>query len=117
MAKKVDGKWEVRTDYIKQRTTDTQRLAQTTTVPEEKEDACSSSDDEAYFPTYADPATTVYTLEELSSFADHVRPDPTCREMYLSDSEFTRLFEMDKKDFSKLPKWKKLKLKQGAGIF
>jgi hypothetical protein len=113
MAKKVGGKWEVRTDYIKHRTNDTQRLSHNDAVPEE--DSCSSSDEEPS--PYADPATTVYTLEELSSLESHVCPDPTCREMYLSDSEFTRLFEMDKKDFSKLPKWKKLKLKQGAGIF
>jgi len=113
MAKKVDGKWEVRTDYIKHRTNDTQRLSHNDAVPEE--DSCSSSDEEPS--PYADPATTVYTLEELSSLESHVCPDPTCREMYLSDSDFARLFKMDKQDFSKLPKWKKLQLKKGVGIF
>jgi hypothetical protein len=114
VARKVGGKWEVRTDYISHRTNDPQRLLHTNTVPEEE--SCSSSDNDAPSP-YADPATTVYTCEELSSTNSGVRADPACREMYLSESEFQRIFRMQKQEFSELPKWKKVQLKQEVGIF
>ncbi|KAF3689723.1 Advillin p92 [Channa argus] len=43
--------------------------------------------------------------------------DPTQKEKYLSDSDFTSVFGMDKDKFVSLPQWKQLSLKKEIGMF
>lgn len=43
--------------------------------------------------------------------------DPKQKEKYLSDSDFTTVFEMTKDEFVSLPQWKQLKMKKEKGMF
>ncbi|XP_076064195.1 advillin-like isoform X2 [Oratosquilla oratoria] len=43
--------------------------------------------------------------------------DPTQKEDYLSDAEFTKAFGCSKDEFTSLPKWKRVNLKKKAGLF
>ena len=43
--------------------------------------------------------------------------DYTCREQYLSPSDFQQYFKMTKEEFSKLPKWKRDKAKRSLKLF
>jgi gelsolin len=61
-----------------------------------------------------------YSYEQLkmssgSSFPSEI--DISKREMYLSDEEFKELFNMNKVEFSKLPEWRKKRLKQDLNLW
>jgi hypothetical protein len=43
--------------------------------------------------------------------------DQRTAELHLSDQQFVKTFGMDKKEFSRLPKWRKLGLKREAELF
>jgi hypothetical protein len=102
--KEGDGKWTVDTSYIGHRTGDTANLDRTF----EKTDST----------TYADPAVTKYTYEELKEAGSRPKDvDPTMKEAYLSEADFKTVFEMDLPAFTKLPKWKKQNLKKAKELF
>jgi hypothetical protein len=61
-----------------------------------------------------------YSYEQLkmssgSSFPSEI--DISKREIYLSDDEFKELFNMNKLEFSKLPEWRKKRLKQDLNLW
>jgi len=43
--------------------------------------------------------------------------DKSVREQYLSQEDFSKLFNMPKESFAKLPAWKQKKMKQNLGLF
>jgi len=43
--------------------------------------------------------------------------DKDKKEMYLADDVFLKMFKMDKATFSKLPVWKKKRLKQKVNLY
>ncbi len=43
--------------------------------------------------------------------------DSTCKEKYLVDQDFSRLFGMTREAFNALPKWKRDNAKKAVGIF
>uniref|UniRef100_A0A3Q3VQ95 HP domain-containing protein n=1 Tax=Mola mola TaxID=94237 RepID=A0A3Q3VQ95_MOLML len=43
--------------------------------------------------------------------------DPTEKEKYLSDSDFSDIFGISKNDFARLPRWKQLNMKKEKGMF
>ena len=59
-----------------------------------------------------------YPLQKLQSEADlPTDVDPTCKESYLTDEDFHRIFQMDKEAFQAIPQWRKIQLKKGAKLF
>lgn len=60
---------------------------------------------------------TEYTLSELSQAQLPEGVDPTHVEQYLNSEEFLKIFKVDKESFKKLPRWKQIELKKGAGLF
>ena len=58
-------------------------------------------------------------LLQLRSSSDSVlrELDRTKLEQYLSDDDFIRAFGIEKDEFLRLPKWKKLDLKKRASLF
>jgi len=66
----------------------------------------------------AGPGTSFYTYDAIKdnkSLPPGV--DSETRELYLADDVFLKMFKMDKATFSKLPGWKKKRLKQKVGLF
>ena len=60
------------------------------------------------------------TLEEIQKVRNHkeygtLRPD--CMELYLTHTEFIKVFNVNKETFSKLPKWRQSTLKKQFGLF
>lgn len=43
--------------------------------------------------------------------------DPACKERYLSNEEFGRIFGIPKEEFERLPVWKRTALKKQHGLF
>ena len=43
--------------------------------------------------------------------------DPIQKELFLHDSEFARVFKMERQAYESLPEWKRHSLKKSAGIF
>lgn len=60
---------------------------------------------------------TTYPLEEILQRPLPEGVDPTQLEIYLSASDFLKLFEMSKEEFEELPAWKKTSLKKEKGLF
>mmetsp|Transcript_29113 Transcript_29113/g.56286 ORF Transcript_29113/g.56286 Transcript_29113/m.56286 type:complete len:378 (-) Transcript_29113:96-1229(-) len=60
-----------------------------------------------------------YSLEQLTQTKvwQSLGVQPSAREFYLTDDEFERLFEMDRHDYIKLPKWKRIALKKKHNLF
>lgn len=60
-----------------------------------------------------------YSLEQLTQTKvwQSLGVQPWAREFYLTDDEFGRLFEMDRHDYIKLPKWKRIDLKKKHSLF
>mmetsp|Transcript_115355 Transcript_115355/g.229963 ORF Transcript_115355/g.229963 Transcript_115355/m.229963 type:complete len:356 (-) Transcript_115355:142-1209(-) len=103
--KDQDGKWlQVDTSYIKQRTGDTNHIR--------RGESCTETEQ------FADPVEKKYVYEQLKGVAS--RPsdvDPACKEQYLTEEEFSTVFEMELADFSKLPKWKQQNIKKLKDLF
>jgi len=57
---------------------------------------------------------TFYSYDVLKADPLPAGVDPGKKEMYLSDDVFLKMFKMDKATFSKLPDWKKKRLKQSV---
>ena len=67
---------------------------------------------------YAEPGSTTYPYAILKD--KNSRPaevDPSKKEMYLSDAEFTDLFKLTKTEFKKLPEWRQKALKTPMQLF
>lgn len=62
------------------------------------------------------PFTTVFSYADLASGIPE-GVDPTKKEMYLSDAEFTEKFGMDKTAFAALPAWKAKTAKKKFNLF
>lgn len=58
-----------------------------------------------------------YTLEQLMQRPLPEGVDPTRIEQYLNDDEFTRMFQMKKDEFVKLPRWKQIQLRKENKFF
>lgn len=61
-----------------------------------------------------------YTLSVLQEKDPEKLPsevDPVCKEVYLHDSEFERVFKMERSAYESLPVWKRQDLKKKAGLF
>jgi len=66
----------------------------------------------------AGPGTAFYTYDALKDGKSvPAGVDPENRELYLADDVFLKMFKMDKATFSKLPGWKKKRLRQKVGLF
>lgn len=67
--------------------------------------------------TFADPKTFRFNYEEITSGRGSAPLNPLCKELYLSDSEFQEVFQMDKQSFYALKLWRQRELKKEAGLF
>ncbi|XP_076914396.1 villin-5-like [Bidens hawaiensis] len=67
----------------------------------------------------ADEGVTIYPYDRLTISSTNPAPDidVTRREMYLSKSEFREKFNMTKEAFSKMPKWRQIKMKTSLKLF
>ncbi|KAL0479087.1 hypothetical protein AKO1_007892 [Acrasis kona] len=61
--------------------------------------------------------TKEYSYEILKSGSLPEGVDSTLLEIYLSDQEFVKVFEMDRQKFNKLPNWQKVNHKKRVGLF
>lgn len=62
------------------------------------------------------PITEVHSYDDLKNGVP-AGVDPARKEEYLDDKTFKELFDMDKKTFAALPKWKKDDAKKKKGLF
>ncbi|XP_041362840.1 advillin-like [Gigantopelta aegis] len=58
-----------------------------------------------------------YSYEELRQKLPPKGVDATCKEKYLSDEEFEKVFNMTKSEFYKKPKWKQIQMRKKTGLF
>jgi len=72
-------------------------------------------------PLYKKHGDVYFTLQELqkskASDAVMAQVDPKCRESYLCDDEFVKVFKMSRAEFSHLAPWKQANLKKEVGLF
>ncbi|XP_043208965.1 advillin-like [Amphibalanus amphitrite] len=61
--------------------------------------------------------TPVFPLEALQSRRPPEGVDPSRREDFLSDSDFSAVFGMTREEFQRLPQWKKMQKKRKASLF
>ena len=66
---------------------------------------------------YADPETSVFTYHQVRDRWGEHKINPTCKELYLVDDEFTRLFGMAKNEFYALRQWQQRDMKQRLQLF
>jgi hypothetical protein len=72
---------------------------------------------------YLDPQEHRFTMEEIKTFMSteeiggRAQINPLCTELYLLDSEFMKVFGMDKDAFWKQPQWKQRDAKKKCGLF
>ena len=72
---------------------------------------------------YLDPQEHRFTMEEIKTFMSteeiggRAQINPLCTELYLLDSEFMKVFGMDKDAFWKQPQWKQRDAKKKSGLF
>lgn len=102
--KQSDGRWSVDTSYVQHRTSDCSNLSRRLT--------------EKDLSMYVDPKEVKYAYDLLRSADD--RPadvDPSRKEQYLSDEDFSNLFGATPDEFSKMPKWKQQNLKKAKELF
>jgi hypothetical protein len=57
-----------------------------------------------------------YSLAELQNGCPE-GVDPTCKEQYLEDDTFQRLFGMGKEEFKRLQAWKRTPVRKKHGLF
>ncbi|CAM9843127.1 unnamed protein product [Chrysoparadoxa australica] len=63
-------------------------------------------------------ADAMFSYDDIAGVGRVVQGvDPSNREMYLRDDEFTKLFGMDKSAFSALPQWKRVAAKKKHKLF
>lgn len=110
------GKWGVvdTSSYAKFHTTPGETKAD---VDTSKFSAAADSMQAKLQAEFADWNTKKYTLDQLTS---KERPDdvnPTQKEQYLSDADFSTTFSMDRDAFNKLPTWKRTNLKKAKNLF
>jgi len=86
--------------------------ATSSSKPEEKKSTPSESSDPSM------PGAKFYTYDALKD-PKNLPPDidTNKKEMYLADDVFLKMFKMDKATFSKLPVWKKKRLKQKVNLY
>ena len=61
--------------------------------------------------------TPVFPLEALQSRRPPEGVDPSRREDFLSDEDFSAVFGMTREEFQRLPQWKKMQKKRKASLF
>lgn len=74
---------------------------------------CAQAASEA--PAVVAPSKSTYTVEELRGRIPGVEPHK--KEDYLTDADFSTVFNMSRSEFSALPAWKAKAAKQKAGLF
>ena len=68
-------------------------------------------------PTVPIDAKGSYTLEQLKQRCHLNGVEPTMKEQYLNEGEFTAVFGMDKAALGKFAKWKHVQSKKRVGLF
>lgn len=63
------------------------------------------------------PGADTVAYEELIKLRLEDGIDPTKREEYLSDDDFSSVFGMARADFAALPAWKRTQRKKEVGLF
>jgi len=66
---------------------------------------------------FADPGTERFSLEEIATNRTNRPLNPVCRELYLQEIDFKRVFGMAKEDFYAMKLWKQRELKKKMGLF
>ena len=61
------------------------------------------------------PIDQSYSYEQITSARDGL--NPVCKELYLTDEDFRRVFGMDQGEFYRLPPWKQREKKKRVGLF
>ncbi|XP_060072060.1 gelsolin, cytoplasmic-like [Ylistrum balloti] len=61
--------------------------------------------------------SATFRYEELVGRLPPVGVDPTCKEVYLSDAEFQKIFGLNRSVYKKMPRWKQMNLKKDVGLF
>jgi hypothetical protein len=65
---------------------------------------------------FDNPQTHRYSLDEIDS-ARRDSLNPVCKELYLTDEDFQRLFGMEKREFYSMRLWRQRELKRKVGLF
>lgn len=65
---------------------------------------------------YADPTTERFDIDEIKGGTTARPINPMCKELYVHDEQFRRVFGMDKDTFWKQPFWKQRDAKRNAGV-
>ena len=60
---------------------------------------------------------TMEEIQEVRHNKEYGTLRPDCMELYLTDSEFVKVFNVSKEAFSKFPKWRQTTLKKQHGLF
>ena len=66
---------------------------------------------------FADPDTERFDYEEIKTNRTARTLNPVCRELYLGEEDFAKVFGMPKEEFYALKLWKQRELKKKAGLF
>eukprot|EP00966_Prymnesium_polylepis_P255144 5894737-Prymnesium_polylepis.2 len=66
---------------------------------------------------FADPGTERFSLEEITTNRTHRPLNPVCRELYLNEEDFKRVFGMEKELFYSMKLWRQRELKKKMGLF
>jgi len=66
---------------------------------------------------FADPETERFRLEEVTTNRTHRPLNPVCRELYLHDDDFKKVFGMSKEEFYSMKLWRQRELKKRMGLF
>ncbi|XP_033733463.1 gelsolin-like protein 1 [Pecten maximus] len=94
---------------------DTQKLSKKTKhltpVAGEDESQCHSVQEE--LARYS----STYRFEELVGRSPPVGVDPACKEEYLSDKDFQKIFGFERSVYKKMPRWKQIDQKKNVGLF
>lgn len=64
---------------------------------------------------FADPTSQRLSYEQVTSARDAL--NPVCKELYLEDDDFLRIFQVDKVSFYSMKLWKQRDLKRRVGLF
>jgi hypothetical protein len=68
-------------------------------------------------PTYKDPKQHKFSYADLKASKPPEGVDPSCRQVYLSDEEFSKVFGKTEKEFVEMPLWKQTRDKKRVGLF
>ena len=64
---------------------------------------------------FEDPSTARFNYEQVASARASL--NPVCKELYLTEDDFQRIFGMDKKSFYSMRLWKQRDIKKRVGLF